>query len=216
MAELESLATAEDLEKHIVRHSIDRLVMLSDGVFAIAITLAALEIRVPSAPTLAAVVAEMGVGLVAYLVSFVVIAVFWTGHRDLFARLRHVDRPLSALVLATLGLIALIPVSVRIATPSGGSLGGAFRFYAAVMLASGLTNCLQWAYAGWRDGLMSAEVGPGFRRRRVVETATLPLVFALVLVVPTVGMLKGVAFLVVALLILRRAAFRWVPGLALD
>lgn len=216
MAEPESLATAERLEKHVAWHSIDRLVMLSDGVFAIAITLAALEIRVPSAPTLSAVMTEMGVGLVPYLVSFVVIAVFWTGHRDLFARLRHVDRPLSALVLATLGLVALTPVSVRIATPSGGSLGGAFRFYAAVMLASGLTHCLQWAYSGWRAGLMSGEVGLGYRRRRVIETATLPLVFALVLVVPTVGMLKGVAVLVVVLLILRRAAFRWVPGLAPD
>ena len=47
MSEPESLATDEALSEHIRRHSYDRLLMLSDGIFAIAITLAALEIQAP-------------------------------------------------------------------------------------------------------------------------------------------------------------------------
>src|SRR3954469_23912217 len=47
MSEPESLATDEALAEPVRRHSYDRLLMLSDGIFAIAITLAALEIQAP-------------------------------------------------------------------------------------------------------------------------------------------------------------------------
>jgi hypothetical protein len=48
MSEPESLATAEGLDEHVRRHSYDRLLMLSDGIFAIATTLAALDVRLRS------------------------------------------------------------------------------------------------------------------------------------------------------------------------
>ena len=47
MSEPESLATDEKLDIHLRRHAYDRLLMLSDGIFAIAITLAAIEIKPP-------------------------------------------------------------------------------------------------------------------------------------------------------------------------
>ena len=47
MSEPESLATQEPLDAHLRRHAYDRLLMLSDGIFAIATTLAALEIKLP-------------------------------------------------------------------------------------------------------------------------------------------------------------------------
>ena len=48
MSEPESLATIEGLDEHVRRHSYDRLIMLSDGIFAIATTLAALDVRIPA------------------------------------------------------------------------------------------------------------------------------------------------------------------------
>jgi protein-S-isoprenylcysteine O-methyltransferase Ste14 len=91
MAEPESLATHEALAAHVARHAYDRLLMLSDGIFAIATTLAALEIRVPLSiadPT--AALSAFWVPLVTYAVSFSVIAIFWLSSRDLFARLARV------------------------------------------------------------------------------------------------------------------------------
>ena len=69
---------------------IGRILALSDGVFAIAITLLILEIAVP-ATTSDAGLSKALLGLwpryLAYVLSFVVIARFWTAHRQAF-RLR--------------------------------------------------------------------------------------------------------------------------------
>lgn len=204
MSELESLGGEEDLDQHLRRHSIDRLVMLCDGVFAIAATLAAVEIHVPDGATLGNVIGRMGVGLFAYFVSFVVIAMFWANNRDLFARLHRVDRVVTSLVLAMLCFIALIPSSVRIIGPAQGSMGGAFAFYALVMTLSGALNCATWAYAALRPGLMTEEVPRGYRWRRIIEAATMPVLFGVLTVYPQVETLKWISLTMVVVVSIRR------------
>src|SRR6185295_5337975 len=114
MSEPESLATEEGLEAHVRRHAYDRLLMLSDGIFAIAITLAALEIQVPHGhASLAALARAMARPIIAYLLSFVIIGIFWVSHRNLFARVRRVDTPLTVLNLILLGLVALLPAVIH-------------------------------------------------------------------------------------------------------
>src|SRR5690349_4070991 len=101
MSEPESLSTEEGLETHIRRHSYDRLIMVSDGIFAIAITLAALEIKLPEEleGDLGAIAHVMLRPIAAYLLAFMIVAIFWLQHRDLFARLRRVDPVLTGLTL---------------------------------------------------------------------------------------------------------------------
>src|SRR3954462_8434168 len=100
MSEFESLATIEGLDEHVRRHSYDRLIMLSDGIFAIATTLAALDVQLPgnAGSLLDALVAGRRT-LVAYLLSVIVAGGFWISNRELFARLRKVDMPLTILTL---------------------------------------------------------------------------------------------------------------------
>ena len=67
MAEPESLATEETVQKHIRRHAYDRLIMLCDGIFAIATTLSALEIHLPEdAASFGEVTRAVGKPLFAY------------------------------------------------------------------------------------------------------------------------------------------------------
>ena len=121
MAEIESLATQEPLAKHLQRHRTDRLIMLSDGVFAIATTLAALEIRLPEhPPSLGMLLHESGQSLVAYLLSFLVTAVFWIANRELFARVDRTDNVLTALSLGLLCGIAILPAAVHVFYQPGG------------------------------------------------------------------------------------------------
>src|SRR5947199_3577553 len=98
MSEPESLATIEGLDEHIRRHTYDRLIMLSDGVFAIATTLAALDVRIPAhAAGLGALLTASERSLAAYGLSFAVAGIFWISNRNLFARLRRVDAPLTVM-----------------------------------------------------------------------------------------------------------------------
>jgi uncharacterized membrane protein len=58
--------------------------------------------------------AEVRPSLVAFLISFVVVAISWAGHRDLFAHIRRTDRNLvwlNVLYLLPLSLLPFEPVS---------------------------------------------------------------------------------------------------------
>ena len=211
MSEPESLATDESLAAHIRRHSYDRLLMLSDGVFAIAITLAALEIQAP-APAHASM-AQMLHALIrpifAYLLSFFIIAIFWIGHRNLFARLRRVDGPLTVLTLVMLCLVALLPAVVH-GVYSPGDDEAPFRLYAAMMIACGLANAGMWLYATRRPGLMAPEVSRAYRLSKVIVTFGLPLIFLPAMFLSLEQMPKIMMPLAFGLLLVRRVILpRW-------
>lgn len=178
MSEPESLSTEEGLETHIRRHGYDRLIMISDGIFAIAITLAALEIKLPEEVhgEVADIARAMLRPIASYLISFLLIALFWLHHRDLFARVRRVDAVLTGLTLLLLCLISLIPVMVHgIYVGADENLAG-FRLYIMAMLACGLTSLAMWLYAVWAPGVMRPEVPRAYRIARTLMAAVLPAV----------------------------------------
>ena len=86
-----------------------RVEAFSDGVMAVIITLMALELRAPRGATLDAVAAQVP-GLLVYVLSFVVIGLYWNNHHHL---LRAADRISGAAMWANLFLLfwlSLIPV----------------------------------------------------------------------------------------------------------
>lgn len=182
--EFESLSTDEGLDHHVRRHAFDRLLMLSDGVFAIATTLAAIEIKLPEhAATLGEMLAGGGRALVAYALSFAITALFWVQHRDLFARLNRVDLPMTILTLLMLMTIAIIPSAIHSLYAPGGT-GVPFRFYALMQLCCGTINFLMWAYGAFRPGMMKAEVPMSYRVGRVVGAGAMPAILLPALILP--------------------------------
>jgi uncharacterized membrane protein len=177
MAEPESLAKDEPLAAHVARHAYDRLIMLSDGIFAIATTLAALAIRLPtSVSDQHAALSDFWAPLVTYGVSFSVIAIFWLGSRDLFARLARVTPPVTVLTLIMLCLVALIPIGTRAMTEKAPDTP--FHIYTVIMFASGLANATLWTYASFAAGVMHAEVPNRYRWTRTLGALALPGLFA--------------------------------------
>lgn len=217
MSEPETLSSAEPLEQHLARHAFDRLIMLSDGVFAIATTLAAIEVKLPEhAHSVGELLAGGGVQILTYVFSFAIAAAFWIQNRDLFARLRRVDLPITALTLAMLCLVALIPAMVHIAYAPGGTQAP-FRLYAVLMLGIGAVNFAMWLYAILRPGMMRPGVTRQFRAQRLVASGV-PLVVlppAVVLPIEQSGPIIVLGALPAALLI-RVLLPRWfanrVPG----
>jgi uncharacterized membrane protein len=89
-----------------------RLEALTDGIFAVTMTLLVLDLRVPQPradQTLFESVATITDKLDNYVISFVVLAVFWIGHLRLFRRCGEPDVPFVVLNLAFLFCTTLVP-----------------------------------------------------------------------------------------------------------
>jgi uncharacterized membrane protein len=113
MSELRTSTIAEVAPAHYGRDSLEfaRVANLSDAVFAIAMTLLVLGLEVPDlrAADLGSELVGLTPHLLAFVLSFALVANIWWQHHKLFSRLAFVDRPLIALDLAMLGLVALVP-----------------------------------------------------------------------------------------------------------
>lgn len=143
--EPESLHIHEPLRERVERHNYDRLLMLSDGVFAIAITLLALELRIPAHwdGSMAGLLGAAGRPLIGYLFGFALVGIFWVVHRRLFAELEQVDGVITTLNLVMLGLVGLSPFVARMIAEAGPTRAMPFYLIAvgAVFASIALIHC---------------------------------------------------------------------------
>jgi uncharacterized membrane protein len=88
-----------------------RLEAFSDGVFAVAITLLALDLAVPRPGNgaLTHLLAGRWPSYVAYAVSFAAIGVIWVNHHSVFRNVTEIDRPTLYLNLLLLFFVVAIP-----------------------------------------------------------------------------------------------------------
>ncbi len=117
-------------EEHEVEFG--RIVAFSDGVFSIAITLLVLALHIPKdlkSGQVAHALWSQREQLLAYAISFAVIARFWLVHHSFFSEVRAFDGRLIGLNMLYLGFLVLIPFSSQVL----GEYGGTF---AAIVLYS--------------------------------------------------------------------------------
>jgi len=100
--------------------SLERLAALSDGIFAVAMTLLVLDIHIPSAAAihseaeLCQALAAMAPQWVAYLMSFLTLGIFWAGQQTQLNHIREGTRDLTWIHLAFLFTITLMPLTTRL------------------------------------------------------------------------------------------------------
>lgn len=124
----ETMDEQRELHRYDRRHDPTRVLALSDGVFAIVITLLVLEIRVPDlarGQTLREAFAEVRPSFIGFLISFVVVAIAWAGHRDLFSLIRRMDRNLVWLNILYLFPLSLLPFGAALISRYEEDRGGA-------------------------------------------------------------------------------------------
>jgi len=116
-----------------------RVETFSDAVFAIVITILVLDFRLPPHQPghLLAALAGLWTTLLAFLLSFLRVAVVWLNHHGLFSRVRRVDRTLLWMNLGILGACMLTPFVTAVLAHAlrGGNpddLRGAVVLYALV------------------------------------------------------------------------------------
>ncbi len=156
----------------------------SDGVFAIAITLLIIEVRVPHAKAgeLAADLASQWPSYAAYVVSFAIIGIIWVNHHDIFERIVTVDRPLLFLNLLLLLTVAFLPFPTALLGDyirEGDNAHIAAAIYGANMTLIGLAFIAMWTYLVRVPTLLTAEVGVEGARRARRAAVVGPVVYAL-------------------------------------
>lgn len=97
-----------------------RVETLVDGVFAIALTILVLEVKVPdlvdrrSAEELVVALWHHGYVIAAYFFSFAMLAMFWVWHHRLAEKVREIDLPLLVCIVVFLALVCFFPFAAAL------------------------------------------------------------------------------------------------------
>jgi len=157
----------------IANRSVERIGALSDGLFAIAMTLIVLEIRVPPLDAhatdgqLAAALGDLAPRFVTYLLSFLTLGIFWNGQQTQLSYVERGNRDLAWLELLFLAIIALFPFTTSLLADHI-DLRLALALYWLNIFLAGAALYAIWEYVErsglTRDGTAPA-VGAAIRRR---------------------------------------------------
>ena len=164
----------------------DRLLALSDGVIAIAITLLVLEITVPEIPVgssisvLPDLIVEQWHEFFGFVLSFLVIGSYWVNHRRIFIHIEKHDRGVVWLNLLFLLMVAFVPFASSVFATYPDQFG--IMFLSGTLALTGLTLAILWSYASRKQ-----LIGEGLASRAVeIQAARYlasPLVFVLSIIV---------------------------------
>lgn len=162
---------------------LERLVFFSDAVFAIAITLLALEIRLPED------IAQAGntdllnslfsvwPKYLGFIVSFLSIGNFWIIHHRQYRFIKRYDTRLMFINLLVLMSVAFIPFPTAVISENGNRT--ATILYALSTSVVGLLSALLWAYASYKHRLVSANLERVVIRRGMLRNLIAPAIFLL-------------------------------------
>jgi uncharacterized membrane protein len=159
---------------------LDRLIFFSDAVFAIVMTLLILDIRVPDvAPReVPGLVFDLWPKILSYVLSFLVIGLYWIGHHQTFRYVRSYDRTLLWLNLVFLLSISFIPFPTALLGEYG-ELRFSVIFYAASLGVARLLLALMWWYVVSGPIRTSDDLDRGLANYHFLRSLAIPAVFFL-------------------------------------
>ena len=165
---------------------LERLIFFSDAVFAIAITLLALEIRLPEEAgqygdlEMWAALAGLWHQYLAYIISFLVIGSFWMAHHRKFRLVDRYDNRLLSLNLLVLMSIAFIPFASSVISVS--STRSATIFYALTMVVVSLFFTAMWVYITHDNRLLKPDISQQRKQREFISVLSTVVVFLISIV----------------------------------
>ena len=180
------------LYNKIANKSLERLAAISDGIFAVAMTLMVLDLHAPLAESihsehdLQRALYKLAPHLLVYLMSFMTLGIFWNGQQTQLGFFSRSDRDLTWLHLAFLFTLTIMPFTTQLLAEFL-SYRTALVVYWLNILLPGLLLYASWRYAT-RAGLLKDDLPFEIRRavrRRVVLAQTLYAIGALLCIFGT-------------------------------
>jgi uncharacterized membrane protein len=152
MLALHLQARMPTLYNRIQGRSLDRLSALSDGIFAVAMTLLVLDLHIPSAAQmhsereLFAALGALGPQWVAYAMSFLTLGILWAGQQTQLNHIAEGTRDLTWIHLGFLFTITVLPLSTRLLAEFI-TYRGALGIYWLNIFLPGAMLYWSWAHA---------------------------------------------------------------------
>ncbi len=139
-----------------------RLEALGDGIFAVAMTILAIEIRWPelkdtSMQAFVRAFHELWPRLSCYFISFVVLGIMWFGHRVMFEYIGRTNRYFIFLGILFYMMVCLVPLNTRFLAENSLQWGTIFVYGLNLSLCN-LTLYAQWVYGIKHKGLLEKEL----------------------------------------------------------
>ena len=175
---------SHDIFEDRKQFQIERLILFSDAVFAIAITLLVIEIKVPERKELfnyhefVEIMKERLVDILSYLLSFAVIGQFWISHHRLFRYVNDYNNKLIWLNLHMLFWVALMPFTT-ILNMRYGDLDIVWFWYCMNMALIAFALFLIWTYLFKHPVLCTMSHDRRFMRYSVIRTVVTTLMFVI-------------------------------------
>jgi uncharacterized membrane protein len=104
----------------IAGQNVERLAALSDGIFAVAMTLLVLDLRVPAIEAVRSerdlwhALAALAPQIIMYMMSFMTLGIFWVGQQTQLNYLARSNRSLAWIHIAFLFAVTITPFSTRL------------------------------------------------------------------------------------------------------
>jgi uncharacterized membrane protein len=139
-----------------------RLEALGDGIFAVAMTILAVELRWPelkdtSMHAFVNAFRELWPRLSCYFISFVVLGIMWFGHRVMFEYIGRTNRYFIFLGILFYMMVCLVPLNTRFLAENSLQWGTVFVYGLNLSLCN-LTLYAQWFYGIKHKGLLEREL----------------------------------------------------------
>jgi uncharacterized membrane protein len=162
--------------------SIDKLTLFSDAVFAIAITLLAIEIRVPMLPEhliesqLNNEIIGLAPKFISFILSFFIVGSYWISYHRTMHLIKRYDRGLISLNLLFLMFIVILPFPNDLIGKYPTQQISVF-IYAIILSATGISMCMIWLHASKRYRLIDENLHPEFIRNLTLRLFIAPITF---------------------------------------
>jgi len=176
---------------------LERMILFSDAVFAIAITLLVIEIKIPVKETLVDGISDKSLlqalghlipKFIGFLITFMLVGVYWTIHHRMFGFVTSYTKKLLLLNLVFLFFVALMPFSTGFYSEYAGpelirqQLKIPLTFYVLNFCCLGFLNHIMWRYVtNPKNKVAEPPVDPLTAKLAKLRSFLVPFIFLLML-----------------------------------
>jgi uncharacterized membrane protein len=163
-----------------------RLEALGDGIFAVAMTILVIELKIPYIEgnhwqDFANAVRHSWLDFLCYAISFIVTGIMWFGHRMMFEFIGRTNRYFIFLGVLFYMVVCLVPFSTKLLAAH------TWEWYAILVYGLNLSLCnltlyAQWSYGIKRQSLLEREVTPEVKHQANFLFLISPVVYSIAII----------------------------------